>query len=126
MYNNAINNEKKIIEKINALYKQKENNLSILSTNLFSRFNEYSKETEKKLEVLNNSINDIKKRLDSADNNINLLNDIPNLKEIAMNNNKEIESLKSKIETVSNGVDIKNYKEEMENTKNNIRILKYL
>ena len=124
LYNNAINNEKKIIEKINALYKQKENNLSILSTNLFSRFNEYSKETEKKLEVLNNSINDIKKRLDSADNNINLLNDIPNLKEIAMNNNKEIESLKSKIETVSNGVDIKNYKEEMENTKNNIQIIK--
>ena len=70
LYNNAINNEKKIIEKINALYKQKENNLSILSTNLFSRFNEYSKETKKKMEVLKNSINDIKKRLDRADNNI--------------------------------------------------------
>ena len=111
LYNNAINNEKKIIEKINTLYKQKEKNLSILSENLFSRFNEYSKETDKKFELLNNSINDIKKRVDSADNNINLLNDIPNLKETTMNNNKEIESMKSKVETASNGAEMKYYKE---------------
>lgn len=122
LYNNAINNEKKIIEKINTLYKQKEKNLSILSENLFSRFNEYSKETDKKFELLNNSINDIKKRVDSADNNINLLNDIPNLKETTMNNNKEIESMKSKVETASNGAEMKYYKEEIENVKNNIQI----
>ena len=124
LYNNAINNEKKIIEKINTLYKQKEKNLSILSENLFSRFNEYSKETDKKFELLNNSINDIKKRVDSADNNINLLNDIPNLKETTMNNNKEIESMKSKVETASNGAEMKYYKEEIENVKNNIQIIK--
>ena len=118
--NNNVSNEKKIIDKINILYKQKENNLNILS----SKFNEYSKQTDDKLEILNNSINEIKKRINSADNNVNLLNDIPNIKVITMNNNKEIESMKSKIETLSNAADIKNCKEEMENTKNDIQIIK--
>ena len=122
--NNNVSNEKKIIDKINILYKQKESNLNILSTNLFSKFNEYSKQTDDKLEILNNSINEIKKRINSADNNVNLLNDIPNIKVITMNNNKEIESMKSKIETISNAADIKNCKEEMENTKNDIQIIK--
>ena len=122
--NNNVVNEKKIIDKINILYKQKESNLNILSTNLFSKFNEYSKQTDDKLEILNNSINEIKKRINSADNNVNLLNDIPNIKVITMNNNKEIESMKSKIETLSNAADIKNCKEEMENTKNDIQIIK--
>jgi hypothetical protein len=41
-----------------------------------------------------------------------------------MNNNKEIESLKSKIETISKADDIKTCKEDVENTKNDIQIIK--
>ena len=41
-----------------------------------------------------------------------------------MNNNKEIESMKSKVETASNGAEMKYYKEEIENVKNNIQIIR--
>ena len=125
IYNtNTINNEKKIIDKINKLYKEKEKNLSILTNNLYSKINAYSTESDKKIELLTNSINDIKNKLNSADNNVHLLNELPNIKEVTENNNKEIESIKSKIETISNAADIKNCKEEMENTKNDIQIIK--
>ena len=122
--NNFINNEQKIIGKINDLYKEKENNLSILSTNLFTKVNDYSTQTDNKLEIIYNSINEIKQKLNNANNNVNLLNDLPSIKEISMNNNKEIESLKSKIETISKADDIKTYKEDVENTKNDIQIIK--
>ena len=91
--NNFINNEQKIIGRINDLYKEKENNLSILSTNLFTKVNDYSTQTDNKLEIIYNSINEIKQKLNNANNNVNLLNDLPSIKEISMNNNKEIESL---------------------------------
>ena len=71
--NISSNNEKKIIEKINDLYKEKEKNISILSNNLFSKINDYSIQSDKKLEIIYNSINEIKQRLDNADNNVNLL-----------------------------------------------------
>ena len=122
--NNFINNEQKIIGKINDLYKEKENNLSILSTNLFTKVNDYSTQTDNKLEIIYNSINEIKQKLNNANNNVNLLNDLPSIKEISMNNNKEIESLKSKIETISKADDIKTCKEDVENTKNDIQIIK--
>ena len=122
--NISSNNEKKIIEKINDLYKEKEKNISILSNNLFSKINDYSIQSDKKLEIIYNSINEIKQRLDNADNNVNLLNDLPSIKEITENNNKEIESIKSKMETISNAADIKNCKEEVENTKNDIQLIK--
>ena len=122
--NNFINNEQKIIGRINDLYKEKENNLSILSTNLFTKVNDYSTQTDNKLEIIYNSINEIKQKLNNANNNVNLLNDLPSIKEISMNNNKEIESLKSKIETISKADDIKTYKEDVENTKNDIQIIK--
>ena len=122
--NNFINNEQKIIGRINDLYKQKENNLSILSTNLFTKVNDYSTQTDNKLEIIYNSINEIKQKLNNANNNVNLLNDLPSIKEISMNNNKEIESLKSKIETISKADDIKTCKEDVENTKNDIQIIK--
>ena len=122
--NNFINNEQKIIGRINDLYKEKENNLSILSTNLFTKVNDYSTQTDNKLEIIYNSINEIKQKLNNANNNINLLNDLPSIKEISMNNNKEIESLKSKIETISKADDIKTCKEDVENTKNDIQIIK--
>ena len=122
--NNFINNEQKIIGRINDLYKEKENNLSILSTNLFTKVNDYSTQTDNKLEIIYNSINEIKQKLNNANNNVNLLNDLPSIKEISMNNNKEIESLKSKIETISKADDIKTCKEDVENTKNDIQIIK--
>ena len=121
---NFINNEQKIIGRINDLYKEKENNLSILSTNLFTKVNDYSTQTDNKLEIIYNSINEIKQKLNNANNNVNLLNDLPSIKEISMNNNKEIESLKSKIETISKADDIKTCKEDVENTKNDIQIIK--
>ena len=122
--NNFINNEQKIIGRINDLYKEKENNLSILSTNLFTKVNDYSTQTDNKLEIIYSSINEIKQKLNNANNNVNLLNDLPSIKEISMNNNKEIESLKSKIETISKADDIKTCKEDVENTKNDIQIIK--
>ena len=122
--NETTKKERQIIDKINNLYKEKENNFSVLSTNLFSKINDNSNQVDMKFELLNNSINDIKKRLNCADNNVNLLNDLPNIKEVAENNSKEIESIKSKIESISNAADIKNCKEEMENTKNDIQIIK--
>ena len=122
--NNFINNEQKIIGRINDLQKEKENNLSILSTNLFTKVNDYSTQTDNKLEIIYNSINEIKQKLNNANNNVNLLNDLPSIKEISMNNNKEIESLKSKIETISKADDIKTCKEDVENTKNDIQIIK--
>ena len=121
--NNNINNEKKIIDKINNLYKEKENNFAILSNNLFTKVNEFSIQSDNKIEMLINSMNEIKMKLNSADNNVYLLNELPNVKELTMNNNKEIESLKSKMETISNAADLKNCKEEMEMTKNDIQIL---
>ena len=122
--NNFLINEQKIIQKINNLYKEKENNLSLLSTNLFTKVNDYSAQTDNKLEIIYNSMNEIKQKLSNADNNINLLNDLPEIKKTTINNNKEIESLKSKIEILSKADDIKTCKEEMENTKNDIQIIK--
>ena len=122
--NNFIINEQKIIGKINNLYKEKENNLSLLSTNLFTKVNDYSAQTDNKLEIIYNSMNEIKQKLSNADHNVNLLNDLPEIKKTTMNNNKEIESLKSKIEILSKADDIKTCKEEMENTKNDIQIIK--
>ena len=122
--NNMINFDKKMIGKINELYKEKENSLSILSTNLFTKINDYSLQTDKKLEIIYNSMNEIKQKLSNADNNVNLLNDLPAIKEIANNNNKEIESIKSKIEVMSKNDDIKTYKEELENNKNDIQVIK--
>ena len=122
--NNNINNEKKLIDKINNLYKEKENNLAILSNNLFTKVNEFSIQSDNKIELLINSMNEIKMKLNSADNNVYLLNELPNVKELTMNNNKEIESLKSKMETISNAADLKNCKEDMEMTKNDIQIIK--
>ena len=122
--NNFLINEQKIIQKINNLYKEKENNLSLLSTNLFSKVNDYSAQTDNKLEIIYNSMNEIKQKLSNADNNVNLLNDLPEIKKTTINNNKEIESLKSKIEILSKADDIKTCKEEMENTKNDIQIIK--
>ena len=69
-------------------------------------------------------MNEIKQKLSNADNNVNLLNDLPAIKEIANNNNKEIESIKSKIEVMSKNDDIKTYKEELENNKNDIQVIK--
>ena len=122
--NNFLINEQKIIQKINNLYKEKENNLSLLSTNLFTKVNDYSAQTDNKLEIIYNSMNEIKQKLSNADNNVNLLNDLPEIKKTTINNNKEIESLKSKIEILSKADDIKTCKEEMENTKNDIQIIK--
>ena len=122
--NNFIINEQKIIGKINNLYKEKENNLSLLSTNLFTKVIDYSAQTDNKLEIIYNSMNEIKQKLNNANNNVNLLNDLPEIKKTTMNNNKEIESLKSKIEILSKADDIKTCKEEMENTKNDIQIIK--
>ena len=122
--NNMINFDKKMIGKINELYKEKENSLSILSTNLFTKINDYSVQTDNKLEIIYNSMNEIKQKLSNADNNVNLLNDLPAIKEIANNNNKEIESIKSKIEVMSKNDDIKTYKEELENNKNDIQVIK--
>jgi chromosome segregation ATPase len=119
-----INFDKKMIGKINELYKEKENSLSILSTNLFTKINDYSVQTDNKLEIIYNSMNEIKQKLSNADNNVNLLNDLPAIKEIANNNNKEIESIKSKIEVMSKNDDIKTYKEELENNKNDIQVIK--
>ena len=121
--NNIVNNEKKIIDKINKLYKEKEKNMNILTNNLFSKINEFSTKTEQKLQFLNNSINDIKKRINGGNINPDL-NEVTNIKDIVKNNKIEIESLKSKIETLSNAADIKNCKEEVENTKNDIQIIK--
>ena len=122
--NNFLINEQKIIQKINNLYKEKENNLSLLSTNLFTKVNDYSAQTDNKLEIIYNSMSEIKQKLSNADNNVNLLNDLPEIKKTTINNNKEIESLKSKIEILSKADDIKTCKEEMENTKNDIQIIK--
>ena len=122
--NNYISNEQKIIGRINDLYKEKENNLRILSTNLFTKVNDYSAQTDNKLEIIYNSMNEIKQKLNNANNNVNLLNDLPEIKEITMNNNKEIESLRSKIEIISKADDIKTCKEDVENTKNDIQLIK--
>ena len=57
IYNtNTINREKKIIDKINKLYKEKEKNMSILTNNLYSKINAYSTESNKKIELLIMSI----------------------------------------------------------------------
>ena len=124
MNNNFLINVQKIIQKINNLYKEKENNLSSLSTNLFTKVNDYSAQTDNKLEIIYNSMNEIKQKLSNANHNVNLLNDLPEIKKTTINNNKEIESLKSKIEILSKADDIKTCKEEMENTKNDIQIIK--
>ena len=50
--NKNIIDEKKIIDKINNIYKEKEKSFDILANNLFSKINKNSEETEKTLELL--------------------------------------------------------------------------
>jgi chromosome segregation ATPase len=117
-YNNNIN-ESKIINKINELYKSKENNINILSNNLYSKLNNYYDQTESKFESINSTIMEFKNRLDNADNNVNLLNDLPNIKSITTNMNEEIININSKIgEIINQQNKINNNHKNLENNIN--------
>ena len=119
-----IDYEKKIRDKINDLYKTKEDNINILSNNLISKINEYSNQTDNKFESLNNYISEIKNRIDNADNNINLLNDIPNLQLLSSNMNNQVNEIKTKIGEISKfRDDLSEQKREINNLKNDIQTL---
>ena len=107
---NKINDEI-IINKINDLFKEKENNINIMSNNLYKKFTDYSNQTENKFSSVNNSISEIKNKIEKDDNNINLLNEIPNIKSITSSIDSQINSINSRIEEIS---------KEKEDMKNNI------
>ena len=120
--NNNINFEKKIIDKINNLYKEKEDILNIQSKNLISKIIENSNQYESKFQLINNSISEIKSRIDNADNNINILNDIPNFKSLTNNINNQVLEINTKIEEISKfQKDIDENKNKINNLKNEIQ-----
>jgi len=104
-------NDEIIINKINDLFKEKENNINIMSNNLYKKFTDYSNQTENKFSSVNNSISEIKNKIEKDDNNINLLNEIPNIKSITSSIDSQINSINSRIEEIS---------KEKEDMKNNI------
>jgi len=104
-------NDEIIINKINDLFKEKENNINIMSNNLHKKFTDYSNQTENKFSSVNNSISEIKNKIEKDDNNINLLNEIPNIKSITSSIDSQINSINSRIEEIS---------KEKEDMKNNI------
>ena len=104
-------NDEIIINKINDLFKEKENNINIMSNNLYKKFTDYSNQTENKFSSFNNSISEIKNKIEKDDNNINLLNEIPNIKSITSSIDSQINSINSRIEEIS---------KEKEDMKNNI------
>ena len=110
-FSNKVNDENLIINKINDLFKEKENNINIMSNNLFKKFTDYSNQTENKLSSVNNSISEIKNKIERDDNNINLLNEIPNIKTITSSIDSQINSINTRIEEIS---------KEKEDMKNNI------
>ena len=120
--NNNINFEKKIIDKINNLYKEKEDILNIQSKNLISKIIENSNQYESKFQLIYNSISEIKSRIDNADNNINILNDIPNFKSLTNNINNQVLEINTKIEEISKfQKDIDENKNKINNLKNEIQ-----
>ena len=120
--NNNLNFEKKIIDKINNLYKEKEDILNTQSKNLISKIIENSNQYESKFELINNSISEIKSRIDNADNNINILNDIPNFKSLTNNINNQVLEINTKIEEISKfQKDIDENKNKINNLKNEIQ-----
>ena len=110
-FSNKINDENLIINKINKYFKEKENNINIMSNNLFKKITDYSNQTENKFSSVNNSIYEIKNKIERDDNNINLLNEIPSIKSITSSIDSQINSINSRIEEIS---------KEKEDMKNNI------